>query len=222
MSSLQPDFLQFFRELAANNDRDWFKAQKKRYESSVKRPFNELIALLIDRISAIDPTLLCSPNEAIFRIHRDVRFSADKSPYKTHAAALIAPGGRKGMHLPGVYLQFGPEHARLYSGVYQPDKDQLYRIRSAIAAQPGRFAGLISDPVFVEKFGAIQGEKNKRLAAEWTEAAERQPLLFNKSFYYFVEWPAEFILQDDLAERVVEYYLASRPLGKFFTEAVKG
>ncbi|MCB0818301.1 MAG: DUF2461 family protein, partial [Flavobacteriales bacterium] len=82
MAWFTADYQRFFKDLAAHNDRDWFHANKKRYETSVKKPFEAFVQELIDRMGKLDKQYRITPKEAIFRIHRDVRFSNDKTPYK--------------------------------------------------------------------------------------------------------------------------------------------
>ena len=222
MAFFTKDFLDFFRELSRNNHRDWFQANKKRYETSVKKPFATFIQVMIDRMQADDPNVILTPKDAIFRINRDIRFSKDKTPYKTHMAAIISAGGKKNKTVPGIYLQFGAEETRLYSGAHMLEKDQLQRVREAIAAHPEKFSKLVNDKAFNKKFGEIHGEENKRLPKEFEEAAARQPLLFKKSFYYFHQFEPEVILKDDLADIIMDYWMTAKPLGAFFTRAISG
>ena len=220
MAYFTSDFIEFFKELSANNHRDWFQANKKRYENSVKKPFNAFVQVMIDRMQADDHRVVITPRDAIFRINRDIRFSADKTPYKTHMSAVISAGGKKSKSKPGVYVQFGAEDARIYSGAYELDKHQLYAVREKIAANPDSFAQLLADKAFAEKFGAIHGDEHKRLPKEFQEAAKQQPLIYKKSFYYFAALPPEFILEENLPELVMEYYFAGKPLGAFFADAM--
>ncbi len=221
MAPFTPAFLEFLAELEANNNREWFHANKLRFKEVVEKPFHAFVGLMIERISAHDPRIAITPKEAVFRIYRDTRFSKDKTPYKTHMAAVIGINGRKGPHSAGQYIQIGASELRLYGGAYMPDKQALYRIREAIAAQPERFEQILNAAPFREKYGGeVHGEKNKRLPPEFAEAAQRQPLLFNKSFYFFAKLPAETILREDLPEICTEYYLAGKPLGDFLTEAI--
>ena len=136
MSYFSPDFIQFFKDLRSNNEREWFHANKKRFETTVKKPFESFISDVIELLSVHDKHILITPKEAIFRIYRDTRFSKDKTPYKTHMSAVVSRGGRKDLTSPGVYLECNDEHFRIYSGVYMPNSKQLQRIREAIASQP--------------------------------------------------------------------------------------
>ena len=221
MAYFTTDFLNFFAELSLNNDRDWFNANKARFQKSVEKPFSEFVGALIERAQQVDNRIVLTPKDAVFRIYRDTRFGADKTPYKTHMSAIISPGGRKGMSESGMYLQMGCDDFRIYGGAYQPEKQQLQNIREAIASDLGGFAGLINEQSFVEKFGELHGEANKRLPAELLEAAEKQPLIYKKSFYFFHAFPAEIILEDGLADTCMTYFLAGKPVGDFFATAMK-
>jgi len=220
MTYFNENFIQFFKDLAANNEREWFHANKKRYEKEVKIPFEKFVEDLIKAIHADDKTVDISPKEAIFRIHRDVRFSKDKTPYKVQVSAIISSGGKKDKTTPGVYIQMGPEHLRVYGGIYGADKDQLYDIRSYIVNNMTAFNKAIKDKEFVKKYKNILGEKNKIIPKEFKEAAEKQDLLFNKQFYYFGEMSPESVMDNDLLDKVMAYYHASKPVKKFLTKAL--
>lgn len=221
MSYFTSDFITFFQELSANNNRDWFLENKKRYETAVKKPFNAFIEVLIDRMQAVEPDVAITPKDAIFRINRDIRFSADKTPYKTHMAAIVSSGGKKDKTKPGIYLQFGAEDARVYGGAHMLDKEQLQNIREAIASNLDTFDELVNGKNFKKKYGTIHGEEHKRLPKEFQEVALKQPLLYKKSFYYFAKFDPEIILREDLPDYILDYYLTGKPLGDFFAKAMK-
>ncbi len=218
MSYFNQEYIDFFKELAANNNRDWFQANKKRYEKHVKEPFKAFVEEMIKRMKAEDPAITMEAKDSIFRINRDIRFSADKSPYKLHMSAMISAGGKQNKSIPGIYFQFDTEHARIYSGSHMLEKDMLEKVRNHIANNLGTFEKLINDKTFTSKFGEIHGEKNKRLPKELQDAAEKQPLLFNKSFYYFDKLPPDTIFQDDLPDILMSYYEAGKPLKEFLSE----
>jgi len=220
MSHFTTDFVKFFKELAANNNRDWFHANKKRYEQSVKDPFKGFVAEMIDRLSKDDKGITMEAKEAIFRINRDVRFSKDKSPYKTNASAIISSGGKKDHTTPGVYLQLGPEDVRLYSGAHMLEKDDLQRVREYIANNLKTFDKLINEKDFKEKFSEILGEKHKRVPKEFQEIAKEQPLIANKSFYFFAKLKPTVIADAKLVDTLMDYYATAKPLKQFFTKAL--
>jgi uncharacterized protein (TIGR02453 family) len=135
-----PDLFRFLEELTANNQREWFLANKERYISAVRDPFLRFIADLSFPLNSISPYAVADPRPSggsLFRIYRDVRFSEDKSPYKTHAAAYFshAKAGRN-VHAPGFYLHLEPRGCFAAAGLWHPDPSTLNRIRNAIVAQP--------------------------------------------------------------------------------------
>ena len=220
MAYFNNDFLKFFRELEKNNNREWFNKNKKRFTESVKEPFEKFIGDLIDAVHAVDTKVMITPKEAIFRIYRDTRFSKDKTPYKDHVSAVVSPGGRKDMVTPGLYIQMNHKETRVYGGLYGCDTKQLQSIRESIAADLSGFKRAINSKRFKDTYGEIQGEKNKRLPKEFVEAAEKQPLLFNKQFYYYTKLPAKTALSDDLVKQVMKCYRAGDTVRKFLTEAL--
>ena len=91
-----PDFIEFFKELAANNNKDWFDINRKRYTDVIKEPFKKFVLDLIVEVGKVNPKIKdIEPKDCIFRINRDIRFSKDKTPYKMNVSALIAPGGKR-------------------------------------------------------------------------------------------------------------------------------
>jgi len=161
--------LDFLKELEQNNDREWFHANKSRFQNDLEVPFRDLIENLIDEFQAIDPKIVITAKEAIFRIYRDVRFSSDKSPYKTHMSAIISAGGRKNLIVPGFYVELQKDKMMLYAGIYNPDTKTLEKIRYYIAEHGIEFKKLIADKDFVKVFGEIQGEKSKIIPKQFKE-----------------------------------------------------
>ena len=220
MSFFSQDFINFFQELSENNNRDWFQANKKRYEKEVKDPFKNFVAEMINRVQDDDPNVMIEPKEAIFRIYRDVRFAKDKSPYKTHMAAVISPKGRKDHSYPGMYFQMNHENIGIAGGGYSLGKEQLQRLRELIASQPERFQSLIDDKDFKSCFGELRGEEHKRIPKEFKEAAEKQPLIFKKQMYYWGEIDKKHITSPKLADTMMKYYFAAKPMKEFFMETM--
>ncbi len=212
--------LGFLKDLSKNNNRDWFHDNKKRYEKELKKPFEGMIGAIIQEVQKVDPTVVVTPKQAIFRIYRDTRFSKDKSPYKTHVSAVIAPGGTKQKEYPGMYIHVEPGMLMLGGGAYFLDTQSLYQVRQFITLNVKRFENIISNPEFVEKFETLKGEKNKRLPKEFMEAAETQPLLYNKQFYYMAELDPKNVLREDFVPFVMEYYHAAKPFNDFLVEAL--
>lgn len=134
-----PDAQSFFAALAANQNRDWFQAHRDVYEREVRQPFAALIAALNDELATRSVPLSGDPKRSLMRINRDVRFSADKSPYKTYAAATLTRV--PGEFSPGLlYIQVGLGGAFAGLGFYELPTAELMRMRTAIAADPYRWS----------------------------------------------------------------------------------
>lgn len=217
---LTPDFLQFYKDLAANNNREWFVANKKRYEASVKAPFEAFVQEIIDLLKKENPAIDLQPKDAIFRINRDVRFSKDKTPYKLCSSAIVSVGGKKDHISPGLYMEVGPEKVAVYGGIYMPEKEQLEAIRKHISANAAQFEALLKDKDFVETYGTLHGDKNKLLPKEFQEAAKQQPLIYNKAFYFYNHMKAEAALKNDFTSQVMLRYKVGKPMADFLFAAL--
>jgi uncharacterized protein (TIGR02453 family) len=222
MAFFSTDYLNFFIELAANNNKDWFDLNRKRYEQNVKKPFADFVQLVIAQLAENEPVFKdLEAKNCIFRINRDIRFAKDKSPYKMMCSAVITPEGKKSKAVNGVYFEFGPEHMRVYGGVYEIEKEDLEVVREGIAQDVLEFQKAYKNPIFVKTFGEILGEKNKIIPAHLREAASLEPLIFNKQWYFYTQFEPETILQDNLDQIVVDCYHAGRPVEEFFNKLIK-
>lgn len=219
MPHIDDRFLDFLRELELNNDRDWFKSHKKRFESEVKAPFEALVQEVINVVAKVDATVDITPKEAIFRIYRDTRFSKDKTPYKTHMGAVVGPGGRRALDSIGVYFEISGHRLGIASGLYQLERDQLLAVRRLIMSSGAELSGILNRAAFKRIFRELQGEKNKVLPKEFKEAALSQPLLFNKQLYCWAEYDPEEAKRDDLPKFVLQHYKAALPLNEFLAKA---
>lgn len=221
MAHFDKDFLQFFIDLAPNNNKDWFDLNRKRYENSVREPFRNFVQSVIDSIAADHPEFKgLEAKDCIFRINRDIRFSSDKTPYKMMMSAVVAPEGKKSKAINGVYFEFGPEHVRVYGGIYEIDKEDLQLVREGMASNLDKFRSIYSNKEFVDMFGELRGEKNKLLPKELKEAAATEPLIFNKQWYFYTQFEPEVILKEDLKELILECYRIGQPVENFFNELI--
>lgn len=221
MAWFSPDFNRFFIDLAPNNNKEWFDANRKRYEQSVKEPFEAFVSEVIKRVAKVDPKVAITPREAIFRINRDVRFSRDKAPYKSRMSAVVAAGGRKDHSTGGIYFELGPENVAFYGGQYMPDKEQLQLLREHIAANLAQFKKLRTAKAFVDRFEEIQGEKNKVVPKEFKAALAMEPLIANKQFYFMAELPPKTVTDPKLVDILVEHYRAMKPMNDFLAAALR-
>lgn len=143
--------LKFLNELKANNERDWFKANKKRYDE-VREEFESFIAELLPRIAKFDPPIAqLEPKKCIFRIYRDTRFSKDKSPYKTNLGAHLVAHHDKPHDRAGYYIHLEPGNSFLGGGAYMPPSAWLGAIRGSIDLNGNELKKIISSPTFKKK-----------------------------------------------------------------------
>ena len=126
------NFFQFLRDLAKNNNKDWFDVNRMRYESEVKKPFEDLVVALGSELGKFDGEIQGDFKKNIFRINKDIRFSKDKTPYKTNRSVAYSLNGRKDHEDPGYYLELGAEKSYIAGGAWCPSPDKLYKIRSEI------------------------------------------------------------------------------------------
>ena len=128
-----PEVFDFLRRLKRNNRREWFLKNKSEYERVVKEPSIQFVWDAAETLHQISPRLLCDPKSSLFRIYRDIRFSSDKRPYKTHVGIQFAHGGGgKDVHAPGYYMQLEPGGCFICGGIWRPDRIGLMKIREAI------------------------------------------------------------------------------------------
>ncbi len=219
---LSQAYFDFFEELSRNNDREWFNANKKRYEKDVKEPFLRLVEAIVASLNDTEPDLALIPSkQMLFRINRDIRFSKDKRPYKEHMSASVGRFGTKDKLYPGHYFHINVQETFLAGGAYWfEEKEMLLRVRRYIMDNHERFLGLLNDPNFAGKWESIQGDKNKRLIPEFAEFVGIQPLVANTQFYWGKKLEPKMALQDDFVEILRGYFEAAQPMNQFFVEAM--
>ncbi len=214
------EYFEFFIELTLNNSKTWFDENRARYEKIVRPQFIKFAQELKSELVKINADFeQMDVKKSMFRINRDIRFSKDKTPYKTSLSAIFSPYGNKSMKPHGLYVEMGPEKCGLYSGLYMPDKDELSAIRGKIFEESEQFNSIISQQDFIQYFGEVKGEKNKRIDKQWMAKAEDQPYLLNKQFYITHSLEPENCLEETFIEQCLKVYHAAKPLNDFLTIA---
>jgi uncharacterized protein (TIGR02453 family) len=161
----RPAAFRFLRDLERNNEKAWFEANRGVYEREVREPMRRLVGALDARLGSIAPEIVGDSKRSMFRIHRDVRFSRDKSPYKTNAGAWLyhRDAGRKVGTAgegggAGFYFHIDPTTCFMAGGIWMPARPALLRIREAIATKPAALARLTSAPGFRRRFDGVSEE----------------------------------------------------------------
>ncbi len=162
MSYFTAETLRFLRGLARHNARPWFEAHREDYQRHVREPIGELVEEMAIRMQSFAPEMTGDPKRSVFRIHRDIRFSKDKSPYKTHAACWFYHRdghGRVGREAEGgsagFYFHVEPGASLVAGGLWMPPRRDLQRLRAAIAADPPGFERLVTEPRVRRHYGGL-------------------------------------------------------------------
>lgn len=213
-------YSQFFKELSKNNHKEWFHANKKRYDKEVKAPFLGLLDELLVTLVEWDSRILPDPKKALFRINRDVRFAKDKSPYHTIMKAGFSPNGKKSI-LPGYYLGIDSDSIHVGGGLFMLRPPELKKVREYIAEEPHELEELVQDINFTQNFGKLKGEKSKRLDKNLLKASEQTDLIYHKQFYAMAEFPLEpFYGKSELVDEVFSHFKVIRPLNTYLGQAL--
>ncbi len=211
--------VKFLSELKQNNNREWFQGNKPRYKQGVQL-FEDFLNLVIPAIRKFDPGIgMLNPKECVFRIYRDVRFSKDKSPYKTNFGAFIAKGGRKGSYA-GYYIHLEPGESFLGGGIYMPPAPALKAVRSEIYYNTTAYKEIINKKEFVKYFGEVLGSKLSRPPKDFSKEFEDIDLLKFKDYYVAHKLPDEVILNENLIDYIVPVFRAMLPFNHFINKAV--
>ena len=164
-SGFRPAAHRFFRSLARHNERPWFEEHRDLYEAEVRGPMRALIEEMDVRLATVAPELVGDPRRSLFRIHRDIRFSKDKSPYKTNAGCWFyhqdagkAVGQEAESGGAGVYFHLDGNGCFVAGGIWMPARPTLSKIRDAVAEAPARFEAVIGAPAFRRRFGKLSDE----------------------------------------------------------------
>ncbi|MEX1276639.1 MAG: DUF2461 domain-containing protein [Bacteroidota bacterium] len=210
----------FLKNLRKNNNRPWFEKHKEEFERDVKLPMQSMIVALQPHFHRFAPEVEVHPKRSLFRIYRDIRFSKDKSPYKTHVAAhFVMRGEAKGTEGSGYYFHIEPGQVFVGVGIYMPQSDQLKKIRKALAGKPDQFLSIVQESSFRRMFGMLEGEKLRRVPQGYEPDHPMAEWLKFKQFFVSVEWPESKCYKAAFVKEVATVFEKAAPLVKFLTEA---
>ena len=217
-----PPGLTFLRALRRNNNREWFLARKEEYERNVREPMTALVLALGEELRQLAPELWTDPARAIYRIYRDMRFSPDKTPYKTHIAALFSVEGLPKHACGSLYFQISPESVEIAGGVYMPGPAELLAIRNHIAANHAELRKILADRKFKTLFGGLWGQQLTRVPKGFAADHPAEDLLRYKQWLVDVEHPAKLALEPKLYLVLMEAFRAMIPLVRFLNTPLGG
>ena len=212
--------LSFLRALKRNNNREWFRQRKNDYETHVRQPMVAVVERLATDFARIAPEMVAEPRVSLFRIYRDTRFSADKTPLKTNAAAHF-PSRRfpKGEGA-GLYFEVAPGHVWIGGGSYMPTADELRNIRERIAVSPRALRRIVTASAFSDRFGALEGERLSRVPRGYASDHPAADYLRYKQFFAGREYPAAFAHDANFYPELLRVFQALLPLVRFLNTAM--
>jgi uncharacterized protein (TIGR02453 family) len=224
----RPQALGFLRRLKRNNRKGWFERNRGVYETEVRDPMRALVEEMDVRLARLAPELTGDPKHSIFRIHRDVRFSADKSPYKTNAACQFYhqdAGRGAGQDAQGagagLYFQIADGQCFVAGGMWMPARPALERIREAIAESPEAMNQLLRAPAFRRRFGTLDSEAMlKRMPRGYPESHAAASWLRYRSFTATRTMSEREVRSRRLPETLARDFAVLAPLVRWINHAI--
>jgi uncharacterized protein (TIGR02453 family) len=216
------DALRFLSDLAEHNDRAWFQPRKADYERLLKEPMEGLVAALGERLASRGIPIEADPRHSVFRIYRDIRFSKDKSPYKTHVSASlpwVEPGDRGDAPGPGhggAYVHLEPGHSYVGGGMWRPEKARLDAFRRAIVDDPDRVRAALEDPDFLRRLGPLDSHDTlKRVPPGFPADHPMADLLRFKDLTFGRSLSDDEVVSPSLADNLVDDLSSAVPVFRF-------
>ncbi|MEO8031976.1 MAG: TIGR02453 family protein [Gemmatimonadota bacterium] len=226
-SGFRPAAFSFLRQLKRHNDRGWFESHRPVYERELRDPFRALVEELDVRLARFAPEIIGDPRRSLFRIHRDVRFSKDKSPYKTNAGCWFyhrdagrGVGGDAEGGGAGFYFHLEPGQCFVAGGIWMPPRPALNRIRAALAEDPKEFASVVSAPAFKRQFKLSQESMLTRLPRGYLPGHPAEPWLRYQSFTVSKQFSEAQVTGPKLPELVAREFSKMTPLVRWLNAAI--
>jgi len=207
----------FFAELSANNTKEWFETNKSRYETSVLKPAKTFVTTLGDHLQKHSPNIRALPkiNQSLFKIHRDTRFSPDKTPYKTNFGMMFWEGDRKRLENPGLYIHLAPEECFIATGLHAFSKDVLVRYQNVVsdekkALELDLILNALSDVT------ELRSDEYKQVPRGFDKLHPFAHLLKKKGIHTYHPFSPEHISSDELIDLAIQQFLQSYKLHQWF------
>lgn len=212
--------LDFLKDLKLNNNRDWFQLNKNRYDNA-KLEVEKFAAELILLISAVDSSVqMPLVKDCMFRIFRDVRFGADKSPYKTNFGFFIARGSRKSIY-PGYYFHFEPDACMIAAGIYQPNPDSLKLLRNEVYFNSIEFKNILEKPTFKKQFPQLDDfDKMKKAPKDFPADFHNVDLLKYRSYIVSQNVSDKMVVSNQYLVHIETLIKELQPFMQFLNKAI--
>lgn len=219
MATVSADTFKFLKDLAKNNNKEWFTANKKRYDAA-KADFELFVTELIQQVAKFDPAIgALDAKKCIFRIYRDTRFSKDKTPYKINMGANFSASPSKIHDHAGYYIHIEPGKSFLAGGAYEPQTPWINKIRQEIDYNTKDFKKLVNAASFKKNFGEIQGDKLKTVPKGFPKDHPELSLLQYKSFLLVHNCDDKLVQSDGFMKHLTDVYKSMKPFNDFLNRA---
>ena len=217
-----PEAIKFLRGLARNNDREWFEARRDIYERALKSPMLALVGEINTAMDAFAPDHVRPPHKITMRIYRDIRFSKNKLPYKTHISAWWARRGMEKTSGAGFYLQISPKEVMLAAGVYMPEREQLLSIRRWMSDNHSAFRAHIKKLIKAKDAGfqPIDAQALTRMPKGFASDHPADELLRAKNWGIQASLPSELALDPLLAREIASRFKLASPIVNTLNKAI--
>lgn len=202
----------FLRSLKRNNRRDWFQPRKHLYEQHVKAPMLELVSALNAGLKRFAPDYVTDPAKAVFRIYRDTRFSADKTPYKTHIAATFSRRGPERLKTGGFYFSIAPDQIEVAGGIYHPEPDTMLLIRTHIADTHAELRRILANQKTHALVGPLQGHELTRAPKGFDPAHPAIAWIKMKDWILDATLDGSLVTSSKLYDEILDRFRAMAPL----------
>ena len=213
--------IDFFRGLARNNRREWFQPRKEIFETKVKQPMRELVHEINREMARFAPEYVTDPEQAIFRIYRDTRFSKDKTPYKLHIAASFRRQGANPHSESGFYVAASHKSVAVGGGMYVPAPETLKKVRAHLAEHHQEFRKIIRSKGLIELMGDVHGEQLTRPPKGYAADHPAADLVRYKQLLFYIELEPELAMSNELLPEVVRRFRAITPFLRFLNRPLR-
>lgn len=215
-----PDALKFLRSLQRNNRREWFQPRKERYEQLIKKPMLEMVERLNQEFSRSAANYVTPPEKAVYRIYRDTRFSPNKTPYKTHIAAIFPRSSAVKREGAVFYLHFTPTKLLAFGGVYSPEREELLAYRGLIQEHYEELEGILRAKNLRKVAGHLQGEQLSRMPKGFPTDHPAEVLLRHRQWYLECTLDVKLVTSPRLVPELARRFQAMAPFVEFMNRAI--
>ena len=217
-----PTTIEFLNDLKSNNSKSWFDLNRKRYDN-VKADYISLAGSILEQMKNVDSSLdMVTAKDCIFRINRDIRFSADKSPYKTNLGIALHPGGKK-FNLAAYYLHIEPGHSFIGGGLWMPEAPLLSKVRKEIHYFYNDLIEILNNPLYKKTYGSLDIEEGQKLSRPPKGYEAEDPaieFLKLKSFTASTPLSDEMLTSDKLIPHIIDRFTILKPFIGFINRGL--